>query len=45
MFCGAGRAATGVLLRNMQSGEVGVYYTAVNSRAAADNRPQMVIER
>jgi hypothetical protein len=41
----AGRAVTGVLLRNMLRGEVGDYYTAVNSREAASNQPQLVIEQ
>jgi len=40
----AGRSVTGVLLRNMLRGEVGDYYTAVNSREAAANQPQLVIE-
>jgi len=41
----AGRAVTGVLLRNMLRGEVGDYFTAVNSREAASNQPQLVIEQ
>jgi len=40
----AGRNVTGVLLRNMLRGEVGDYYTAISSREAAGNQPQLVIE-
>jgi len=40
----AGRNVTGVLLRNMLRGDVGDFYTVVNSREAAANQPQLVIE-
>lgn len=41
----AGRATTGVLLRNMERGGVGDFYTLFNSREAATNQPQLVIEQ
>jgi hypothetical protein len=41
----AGRTATGVILRNMTNGEAGDYYTVFNSREAAANRPQLVIQQ
>jgi len=41
----AGRAVTGVLLRNMERGEVGDFYTLFNSREATTNQPQLVIEQ
>jgi CSLREA domain-containing protein len=41
----AGRTTTGVLLRNMTSGEAGDFYTVFNSREAAANQPQLVIEQ
>jgi hypothetical protein len=41
----AGRSLTGVLLRNMEEGEPGDYFTVFNSREATQNRPQLVIEK
>lgn len=41
----AGRLRISVLLRNMQRGETGDFYTLFNSREAADHRPQLVIEQ
>jgi len=41
----AGRPVTGVLLRNMLRGDVGDFYTTLNSREAASNQPQLVIEQ
>lgn len=41
----AGRSVTGVLLRNMEEGEPGDYFTAFNSKEAATNQPQLVIEK
>lgn len=40
----AGRFVTGVLLRNMERGETGDYYTAFDSREGI-NQPRLVIER
>lgn len=40
----AGRSVTGVLLRNMTNGETGDYFTVFNSREAASNQPQLVIQ-
>lgn len=39
----AGRFTTGVLLRNMERGGGGDYYTVFNSREATENQPQLVI--
>lgn len=42
---GAGEDAVSLLLRNMLRGEGGDFYTTFNSREAAQNQPQLVIER
>jgi len=41
----AGRMTAGLLLRNMQRGETGDFYTIFNSKEATANRPQLVIEQ
>lgn len=41
----AGRAVTGIILRNMTSGGIGDFYTVFNSREAAENKPELVINR
>lgn len=42
---GAGEDAVSLLLRNMLRGEAGDFYTTFNSREAARNQPQLVIEK
>lgn len=44
-FINQGRATTGVLLRNMLRGEAGDIYTVFNSREAAENKPQLVVQQ
>lgn len=39
----AGRAVTGVLLRNMAQGEIGDFYTVFRARETTLNQPQLVI--
>lgn len=41
----ANRMVAGLLLRNMQRGEAGDFFTLFNSKEAATNRPQLVIEQ
>lgn len=41
----AGRTISGVLLRNMLRGETGDFYTVFNSKEAAEDQPQLVIEQ
>lgn len=41
----AGRAVTGVLLRNMTAGEPGDYFTVFNSREAGSNKPELIIQQ
>jgi hypothetical protein len=41
----AGRPITGVLLRNMMEGEPGDFFTVFNSREAATNKPQLIIQQ
>lgn len=41
----AGRLLTGVVLRNMIRGGVGDFYTVLNSKEAAANKPQLVIQQ
>lgn len=44
-FINQGRATTGMLLRNMLRGEAGDIYTVFNSREAAENKPQLVVQQ
>lgn len=41
----AGRFITGMVLRNMTRGGIGDFYTVFNSREAADNKPQLIIQQ